>query len=857
MKRFKTIRTILLADILIFIGGALILLVNNYSRLTDEDKISQIGIESDIVSTEPTKDAAHTLAVPNDLRYKHGNQWSLEKIHAPEAWDITTGSNDLLVGILDSGIDASHPDLTDNIYRGNPHNLSTTLHRDFVNTDKTDGEPILEPTDPYGHGTHVAGIIGAKGNNEIGIAGVAWNIKLVSLRVFNENGGSSDKDKIKPVIKAINYAQKIGLHIINFSGHANPTSDTEDAELKKAIEDFEGLIVVAAGNGAKDIDISPSYPASYTYDNILVVGNTDVNDERSSTSNYGSNSVDIYAPGTDIESTIPDTYGIMSGTSMATPHVTGVAALLLSGDPTLTTAELKEAIINGGDTISTIDVLGRPMTVKRLNALKAMEYLKLPLRVLYSGGGGTSDNPFLISAAEQFYNIRLAHRSVYLSGSVEQQIDYCFKLMNDITISGDWTPFEYKFSGLFDGNDKSITYSLTLTQSDLNVSNYQGLFGYVTSGARIRNLNLNNCSITNSGSISGVSYVCTGILAGRISSPSEIRNVTINNATINCNTEGAYIGGICGTTSNTTFTSCNVLNCDITSYNDSLGGMAGEGSVSSFSKGTVSGTLTKNKYSDSDLVGPVVGNSTSSGSVTTTGLKINKNKECIAAGTLITLANGDMVPVETLTGNEMLLVWNLKTGSFDSAPILFVDVDNAQEYEIVNLSFSDGTSVKVISEHGFWDVDLNKYVYLDRNAAQYLGHYFNKQTTDENGDMVWSKVQLVGVELTTEYTAAYSPVTYSHLCYYVNSMLSMPGGIDGLFNIFEADGETMKYDEAQMQADIEKYGLFTYEEFVELVPVTEEVFGAFNGEYLKVAIGKGLIGVSDLNALATRYARSF
>lgn len=100
----------------------------------------------------------------------------------------------------------------------------------------------------------------------------------------------------------------------------------------------------------------------------------------------------------------------------------------------------------------------------------------------------------------------------------------------------------------------------------------------------------------------------------------------------------------------------------------------------------------------------------------------------------------------------------------------------------------------------------------------------------------------------------YSPVTYSHLCYYVNGMLSMPGGIEGLFNIFEVNAETMKYDEAQMQADIAQYGLFTYEEFAESFPVSEDVFEAFNGQYLKVAMGKGLIDADCLQTLIERYA---
>ncbi len=227
---------------------------------------------------------------------------------------------------------------------------------------------------------------------------------------------------------------------------------------------------------------------------------------------------------------------------------------------------------------------------------------------------------------------------------------------------------------------------------------------------------------------------------------------------------------------------------------------------------------------------------------------------CIAAGTHITLADGRQVPVETLTGNEMLLVWNLETESFDAAPILFIDSDPWQSYKVIDLAFSDGTSVKVIYEHGFWDYDLNEYIYLDDDAAQYIGHWFNKQGTDGNGNFMSQRVQLTGVTVRNEYTASYSPVTYGHLCYYVNGMLSMPGGIEGMFNIFEVDAETMRYDEEKMQAEIEKYGLFTYEEFAELVPVTQEVFEAFNGEYLKVAIGKGLIDCETLNRLAERYA---
>lgn len=227
---------------------------------------------------------------------------------------------------------------------------------------------------------------------------------------------------------------------------------------------------------------------------------------------------------------------------------------------------------------------------------------------------------------------------------------------------------------------------------------------------------------------------------------------------------------------------------------------------------------------------------------------------CIADGTLITLADGRQVAVETLKGDEYLLVWNMFTGKFDVAPILFIDKEDAKEYQVINLYFSDGTCVKVISEHGFWDFDLNEYVFLRADAAKYIGHSFNKQSFDADGNMVYQKVKLVNVEVTTEFTSAWSPVTYSHLCYYVNGMLSMPGATTGLINIFDVDPETMRIDETGYLRDIENYGLFTYEEFAGMYPIPQEIFDAFGGKYLKVAFGKGLITPQELGTLIERYS---
>lgn len=225
---------------------------------------------------------------------------------------------------------------------------------------------------------------------------------------------------------------------------------------------------------------------------------------------------------------------------------------------------------------------------------------------------------------------------------------------------------------------------------------------------------------------------------------------------------------------------------------------------------------------------------------------------CVTPDTLITLADGSKVRVDSLTGEEQLLVWNMEKGKFDSAPIMFIDSEEEKEVEVIKLYFSDGTEVKVISEHGFWDYNLNKYVYLDRDAAEYIGHTFAKQ----NGDAL-EKVELVDVVLENQVTTAWSPVTAGHLCYFVNGMLSMPGGVGGLFNIFGVDAETMTYNYKAMAHDIETYGLFTYEELSQYADLSREMFEAAGGQYLKVSIGKGNMTMDELVAMIERYCKFF
>lgn len=230
---------------------------------------------------------------------------------------------------------------------------------------------------------------------------------------------------------------------------------------------------------------------------------------------------------------------------------------------------------------------------------------------------------------------------------------------------------------------------------------------------------------------------------------------------------------------------------------------------------------------------------------------------CVAAGTLITLADGRQVPVEELSGDEKLLVWDLFTGKFDSAPILFVDSEASRAYEVINLAFSDGTALKVIDEHALWDIDLNEYVFMRSDAAKYVGHWFNKQTYDAEGVMSYTRVRLTDVAVTEEYTSAWSPVTHGHLCFYVNGMLSMPGSTAGLINIFDVALGTMTIDEKKYLADIARYGTFSYEEFAAMYPVPEKMFNAFGGQNLKVAIGKGLLTGEMIEGLVAKYSKFF
>ncbi|MBE5764457.1 MAG: hypothetical protein E7339_02505 [Clostridiales bacterium] len=223
-----------------------------------------------------------------------------------------------------------------------------------------------------------------------------------------------------------------------------------------------------------------------------------------------------------------------------------------------------------------------------------------------------------------------------------------------------------------------------------------------------------------------------------------------------------------------------------------------------------------------------------------------ESSSCFTGDTLITLADGTQKRGDQLTVEDTLLVFNHETGEYEAAGIIFIENDGMAEYNVIHLEFSNGTSTKLIYEHGYFDLTLNKYVYItEDNYADFIGHEFAILAGDS-----YESVTLTNAYVAKEYTGCYSLVTVYHLNYFVDGLFSMPGGITGLFNMFEY-GEGLVYDQAKMQADIEEYGLYTYEDFAEYLPY--EVYAAFPAPQLKVAVGKGMITFDEILGYIEKY----
>jgi large repetitive protein len=328
--------------------------------------VADLERSGDVAYAEPDQ-PRHAFATTNDPRLD--DQWALrntgqafwtssgwvsgtpgDDIDVVPAWDIATEATPT-VAVVDSGVDLQHPDLKANILSGG---------YDFVGND-------TNPTDQNGHGTHVAGTIGAEGNNGIGVTGIAWKAHILPVRVLDSTGSGLVSD----AVKGYQYAASHGAKIVNLSLGGDEPSQAEYDAIRTATDT---LFVVAAGNSGANVDTTDSYPCAYDLPNVLCVAATDGNDALASFSNYGPKSVDIAAPGVGILSTYPTSkggYAWMSGSSMATPEVSGAAALVLGQDPTLTPWQIREKLLAGADPVP--GLAGKVASGGRLDVFNAMK----------------------------------------------------------------------------------------------------------------------------------------------------------------------------------------------------------------------------------------------------------------------------------------------------------------------------------------------------------------------------------------------------------------------------------------------------------------------------------------------------
>ncbi|TMO75281.1 peptidase S8 [Pseudoalteromonas sp. S3785] len=354
------------------------------SGMSTKEAIARLKSHQAIEYVEPDYQVS-IAATPDDPRFDE--LWGLNNdgqtggtadadIDAVEAWDISTGSRDVVVGIIDTGIDYSHSDLASNMWVNSSEIPGDGIDNDgngFV--DDVHGINAItnsgDPMDDEGHGTHVSGTIGASGNNATGVVGVNHEVSLVGCKFLDAAGSGSTSDAIKCIDYMVGLKNAgVNLRVLNNSwGGGGYSQALADAIASSEAADL--LFVAAAGNDTIDNDVNPHYPSNYENASVLSVASTDQTDNISWFSHYGLTSVDMGAPGSAILSTTPgESYASYSGTSMATPHVAGAAALVLSINPELNTQELKELLMSSGDANAALQ--GVTVAGTRLNVNQAL-----------------------------------------------------------------------------------------------------------------------------------------------------------------------------------------------------------------------------------------------------------------------------------------------------------------------------------------------------------------------------------------------------------------------------------------------------------------------------------------------------
>lgn len=309
----------------------------------------------------------HVAAVPHDPYYDSGALWGLDKIQAPPAWDVLTSASNILVAVLDTGVRYTHEDLAANMWV-NPADGGHGWNALSGNNN---------PADDSGHGTMVAGVLGAVGNNGKGVSGVAWRVQIMACKCFNNLGVGSVSD----AVTCLDYARTNGARIVNASWGFTNSLALSNAVL--ALRDAGVIVVAACGNGASavDIDANPIYPAACPLDNVVSVAYTTRDDTLAAFSYYGATNVHLAAPGEQITSTFgamdsgPYAYSTQSGTSFAAPYVTGACALMLAEYPGESHPQIIHRLLSATDPLPSL--AGKCVTGGRLNLRKALTPIRL------------------------------------------------------------------------------------------------------------------------------------------------------------------------------------------------------------------------------------------------------------------------------------------------------------------------------------------------------------------------------------------------------------------------------------------------------------------------------------------------
>jgi subtilisin family serine protease len=488
-----------------------------------QDAITEYMADPNVEYAEPNYIRCASVT-PNDPFFTNHEQWALfntgqyadgtpgADIKAPFAWDITTGSGDVKVAVIDSGVDFNHPDLVNNIWMNPGETCTDGIDHDgdgFVNDCR--GWNFVDnnndPSDDIGHGTHVSGIIGAVGNNALGMTGEMWHVKIMPLKIFDANSvltGNCASALASDEIDAIQYAIDHGAKVINASFGSEGFCQSELNAISAA-NNAGVLFVAAAGNMGINNDVDPQYPASYNLPNIISVAATDQNDRLATFSDFGPTSIHVAAPGVYILSTVPFAgvtetfsslctgsfdvgYDFCSGTSMSAPHVTGLAGLLFNyyngvQNTQFSLSKVRDTILRYVDTVDNDpgspnleSLKNKIQTSGRVNAYKAVSSLLPPTNLVatQSGmgkvsltwqGNATGEDGYRIEAKDdqggsfaEFYHIPAIARP---AASPQPPVTYTFD-KDGFTTGATYTFRVRAFNNIansFYSNESAVTFS--------------------------------------------------------------------------------------------------------------------------------------------------------------------------------------------------------------------------------------------------------------------------------------------------------------------------------------------------------------------------------------------------------------